>query len=58
MLHTNLVYNIVVQLYQFFGCGEKWFSKWEHRLIFYEQFLRKVLIRLLYYDPLTDVCIL
>ncbi len=25
-----LVYNTVVRLCQFFCCGEKWFSKWEH----------------------------
>ncbi len=53
-----LVYNTVVQLCQFFGCGGKYFSKWEHLLISYEQFLQKNLIGLLYYDPLADVYIL
>ncbi len=39
-------------------CGGKQFSKREHLLISYEQFLQKNLIGLLYYDPLANVCIL
>ncbi len=42
MLHMYLMYNTVVPLCQFFGCGGKMFSKWEQLLISYEQFLKKI----------------
>ncbi len=50
MLRTYLVYNTVVRLCQFLVVAEN-SSQNENT------FLQKILIGLLYYDPLADVCI-
>ncbi len=49
MLRTYLVYNTVVPLCQFFGCGRKMFSKWEH-------IPTKKSYLVTFYDLPADVC--
>ncbi len=49
VLRMYLVYNTVVRLCQFFGCGGKLFSKWEH-------ISAKKSYWVTFYDPLADVC--
>ncbi len=44
-----LVYNTVVRLCQFFGCGRKLFSKWENVSTKKSNWVT-------FYDPLADVC--
>jgi hypothetical protein len=49
VLRTYLVYNTVVRLCQFFGCGRKLFSKREHVSL-------KKTYWVIFYDLLANVC--